>query len=56
MGVRSRPRNAADVQNEPAMSPTHPSVVDVPGTETGVQARREDMCQVVLFNDEHNRG
>jgi ATP-dependent Clp protease adaptor protein ClpS len=36
------------------MSPTQPSVVDVPATGTGVRAQLEDMYQVVLFNDDHN--
>lgn len=36
------------------ISPTRPSVADVPAAGTGVQAQLEDMYQVVLFNDDHN--
>ena len=36
------------------MTPTSPLVVDVPAAGAGVRAQHEDMCQVVLFNDDHN--
>jgi ATP-dependent Clp protease adaptor protein ClpS len=33
---------------------TLPSTIERPGVETALDSRHEDMCEVVLYNDDHN--